>query len=212
MKARMSRSLIAVLAICFSNSSHPQWRDDSLGGMLNNYVRMLAEQCPQHAAAMADAKAKGDTGVIIVTRQMYQTMCVCHPAKARELLESLPKAALSAQAIGDNEFKVHATPAIQQACWKEPLEQMYAGEGCDGYWSTDMQKGVKQAEFCSCMKEAVEGWQGAEVGAVFAAMGPYNSRFRWAKANKTAFPLRPPQLNRYIGSLTRCGGGEEFRE
>jgi len=209
----MSRIVIALFACCISAAGLAQEKiDGTLGGMLNGYVTMLGKDCPRYADALADARAKNDVGGMVVTGQLYQTMCVCHPAKARALLQSLPKERLAAEAAGPNSFAAVAEPGIQTPCWAEQFHGMFEGKTCAGFKSTDIRTGTSEAAYCACMKKEVADWPDADTGLLFRQMGPYNAQLLAAKTNKTPKPQRTPVLHRYITSLNRCGGGGEFMD
>jgi hypothetical protein len=207
----VSRIGIALLAWCCGASCPAQEKvEGTVGGMLNGYLNLLAKSCPKHAAAVEDAKASGDIGAMVVTRQMYQTMCVCHPAKTRTLLASLPKETLAAKAEGENAFLVFATPGIQDPCVGEQLHSMFEGKTCDGFKSTDIQKGTSEPEYCACMKREVADISDTEAARLFRELSQYNARYRAAKTNNLPRPEAMPRVDRYITTLKKCGGGGEF--
>jgi hypothetical protein len=43
-------------------------------------------------------------------------------------------------------------------------------------------------------------------------LGAYNMQFRSAKQRNAPRPIRPVLVDRYIQSLTKCGGGLEFQD
>ncbi|MEO8016653.1 MAG: hypothetical protein ABI769_02470 [Pseudomonadota bacterium] len=207
------RTPIALLGLCLSMACHSQQKiEGTLNGMLTRYSEMLAHNCPKYVAAFTQAKAMGDIGGIVVTGQVHQTMCVCQPAKIRGLLKSLSAAKLSAPIKSENDFLDVARPGILEPCVGEQMRLMFEGETCDGFKSTDIQTGTAEAAYCGCMKKEVSDWSDAEAAAVFQQIGAYNTSFRTAKSNRTPRPKRTLLVDRYIGSLTRCGGGGEFKD
>jgi hypothetical protein len=208
-----SRLWVAVIAGLLSIACQAQEAaQGTLGGMLNAYARMLENQCPARATELADARAKGDVGAMLSLGQLYQVLCVCHQEKVRSLLKSLPSARLAAPARGENDFQAVAIPAIQEPCAGEQVKRMFDGKTCDGFRMTDIRTGIDEAAFCGCMNREMDPWPDTDIANMQRALGAYTASFRAAKSNKTAAPERAPLVDKYIRSLSQCGGGDEFRQ
>lgn len=207
------RIWISLVACILGATCHAQQKmDGTLGGLLKAYVKMVDDACPGRAAEVEKAKGMGDVGAIIVTQQMYKTLCVCHAAKTRALLASLPAERLAAPAEGANSLEAVAGPGVRTPCAGEQVHAMFEGKTCDGFKSTDIRVGTQEAEFCACMSGKLAGWPDPEIAAMMLDLGTYNMQFRAAKQRNAPRPTRPVLVDRYIQSLTKCGGGLEFED
>jgi hypothetical protein len=210
---KADRVWISLVACVLGATCHAQKKTDgTLGGLLNAYLKMVDDACPRRAADVDKAKAMGEVGAIVVTRQMYQTLCVCHAAKTRALLDSLPAERLRAPAEGANSLEAVAGAGVRTPCAGEQLDAMFEGKTCDGFQSTDIRSGTQEAAFCTCMSEEMADWPDQDAATMLLALGTYNMQFRAAKQRNGPRPTRPVLVNRYIQSLTKCGGGLEFQD
>jgi hypothetical protein len=210
---KAGRVWISLVACFLGATCHAQQKTDgTLGGLLKAYLKVVDDACPRRAADVDKAKAMGDVGAIVVTRQFYQTLCVCQAAKTRALLDSLPAERLQAPAEGANSLEAVAGPGIRTPCAGEQLDAMFEGKTCDGFKSTDIRSGTQEAAYCSCMSVELADWTDQEIAAMLPGLGTYNMQFRAAKQSNGPRPIRPPLVDRYIQSLTKCGGGLEFQD
>jgi hypothetical protein len=207
------RVWISLIACALGATCHAQQKmDGTLGGLLKAYLKMVDDACPGRAAEVEKARAMGDVGAIVVTRQMYQTLCVCHAAKTRALLDSLPPERLAAPSEGANSLEAVAGPGVRTPCAGEQAHAMYQGKTCDGFKSTNIRGGTQEPEFCDCMSGKLAGWADHEIAGMMLDLGAYNMQFRSAKQRNAPRPIRPVLVDRYIQSLTKCGGGLEFQD
>jgi hypothetical protein len=178
--------------------------------MLTRYIDMLGSQCKIFALNLPGAEAKEDQAEARLLKSMQQMMCVCHPAKAASLLETLPAAQLSKLVANSQDFHAVAVPGIMEPCHGEHMREFFQGDNCLGAISTDLAKETRAVSYCACMRKETAGLTDHQVSSSLSAVRDHMPALNAAKAGGQSFPARPELVDKWVGMLHRCGGGLEF--
>lgn len=200
--ASIAPAVLRILLLTIGLATYPAAHagaGNTLQDELRIFTEDIAAQCTSVKEQLEDFKVRADPLTGYTLEDAVQSLCVCLPAKTRELTKSLAPEELARTVTAEEFLRVFNSSVIDK-CSAEQMKSMY-GEQCRRRFR---KSSVDVAKYCACMKEVVSGYSEATTAAIAAAAGDYLPMAAEAEKKGEPVPARPPILEAYYQADQGC--------
>jgi len=192
---------MGALGLALSQSAPAQDRMP-LGATFDGLLQMSQMKCAESGDRQAEELEKqGKKAEAYTMRSARKTICVCMPAKIRQLKTTLPPEKL-AEMLTEDEIKTTYMMKIMGSCAGEMMIDSFSGD-CGARFGATTKLPPK---YCSCMQNAFRKFSDVELAQLGLDNAEWTPRAAEAKKSGAPEPEMTPLLKRMKAVDTACRG------